>query len=154
GAAAIAARAATEARSRRRMYVPQITGTNLRPRRRSLSRRRSAKPSPQRPFVHGRDVGRDHFPADIGKADPGLALPADQVVAADLELEIHGGEVAAQGQDLEPQAPLLDAGPRRARHAMGMDLVEAVAVLVQGVTDGVRALPESGVEHRDVLVDQ
>src|SRR5262249_6197951 len=68
--------------------------------------------------------------------------------------EVHGGEIAAQGQDLEPQALLLDAGPGRAGHAMGMDLVEAVAVLMHGVADGVLTLPEGGVEHRDVLVDQ
>ena len=37
---------------------------------------------------------------------------------------------------------------------MGVDLVKAVAVLVHGVADGVRALPESRVEDVDVLVDQ
>src|SRR5215831_14000995 len=110
--------------------------------------------SPQRFLVHRRNVSGDHLPTDIGKADPGLALAADQVVAADLELEVHGGEVAAHGQDLQSQAPFLDAGTRRTSHAMGVDLVEAVAVLVHRIANGVRAPPEGGVENGDALVDQ
>ena len=59
-----------------------------------------------------------------------------------------------EGEDLEADAPLLDAGPRRARHPVGVDLAEAVAVLVERVADGVRAVPEGGVEDVDVLVDR
>ena len=36
----------------------------------------------------------DHLPAEIGEAHPRLALTADQLAAAHLELEVHGGEVA------------------------------------------------------------
>src|SRR5262249_23718435 len=110
--------------------------------------------SPQRFLVHRRNVSGDHLPTDIGKADPGLALAADQVVAADLELEVHRGEVAAHGQDLQSQTPFLDAGTRRTGHPMGVDLVEAVAVLVHRIANGMRAPPEGGVENGDVLVDQ
>src|SRR4029077_18929808 len=52
------------------------------------------------------------------------------------------------------EALFLDAGTRRPRHTVGVDLVEAVTVLVHGVADRVRARPERGIEHVDVLVDQ
>ncbi len=94
------------------------------------------------------------FQPSAGEAHPGLALPADEVAAPHLELEVHGGEIAAQGEDLEADAPLLDAGSGRPGHPVGVDLAEAVAVLVERVADGVRAVPEGRVEHVDVLVDQ
>jgi antitoxin component of RelBE/YafQ-DinJ toxin-antitoxin module len=37
---------------------------------------------------------------------------------------------------------------------MGMDLIEAIAILVQRVADRVRAPPERRIENIDVLVDQ
>src|SRR5688572_24118970 len=110
--------------------------------------------SPEGGLVHGRDVGGDHLPAEVGESDPRLALAADEVLAAHLEFEIHGGDVATEGEDLETDALLLDAGARRPRHPMRVDLREAVAVLVERVAHGVRALPERRVEHVDVLVDQ
>src|SRR5260370_10184236 len=109
---------------------------------------------PERLLVHCRDVGGDYPPARIRKLYPGLALPPDEILVADLEFEVHGGDVAPQRQDFQPNAPFLDAWARRPRHAVGMDLGEAVAVLVHGVADGVRAPPEGGVQHVDVLVDQ
>src|SRR5258708_20726108 len=102
--------------------------------------------SPQRFLIHWRDVGGDPLPARIGEADPGLALAADQIVAADLEFEIDGGDVAAERQDFQPNAPFLDAGTGRPRHAVGMDLLEAIAVLVQAVADPLRPLPEGVAE--------
>src|SRR4029077_1911762 len=110
--------------------------------------------SPERHLVHCRDVGGDHLPACVRKLPPGLALPTDEILAADLEFEVHGGDVASQGQDFQPDALFLDARAGRPRHAMGMDLGEAVAVFVHGVADGVWALPEGGVQHVDTLVDQ
>ena len=44
------------------------------------------------------------FQPEVGKAHPRLALAADQLAAAHLELEVHGGEVAAERQDLEADA--------------------------------------------------
>ena len=99
-------------------------------------------------------MGADHLPADVRKAHPGLALAADLRLAAHLELEVHGGDVAAERQDLEAPAELLGAGPGWAAHAMGVDLVEAVAVLAHRVADRVRAIPEAAVEDVHVLVDQ
>jgi hypothetical protein len=96
-------------------------------------------------------MGGDHLPAQIREAHPRLALAADQVAVAHLELEVHGGEVAPEREDLEAQALLLDAGARRARDAMGVDRGEPVAVLVQCVADRVRAVPEGGVEDVDLL---
>ena len=52
------------------------------------------------------------FQPSVGEAHPGLALAADQVAAAHLELEVHGGEVAAEREDLEADALLLDARAR------------------------------------------
>ena len=52
-------------------------------------------------------MGGDPLPADFGKAYPGLALSADLLLAAYLELEIHRCEVAAQGEYLQPDALLL-----------------------------------------------
>jgi hypothetical protein len=37
---------------------------------------------------------------------------------------------------------------------MGVDLIEAVTVLAHRVANGIRALPEGGVEDVHVLVDQ
>jgi hypothetical protein len=59
-------------------------------------------------------VGGDDLPAAIDavrlrETNERLALPADQILAAHLELEIQGGDVAAERQDFEPDAPLLDA---------------------------------------------
>ena len=71
-------------------------------------------------------MGGDHLPSEIGKAHPRLALPADEILAAHLELEVHGGEVTAERQDLEPDALLLDPRPRRPRNAVRVDLAEAV----------------------------
>src|SRR6185437_14213282 len=76
-----------------------------------------------------RDMGGDHLPAGIGKAHPGLHLPPGHVAAAHLVDQRHGGHVASQRQHVEAQALLLGARPRQARLAMGMDAVEAVAVL-------------------------
>src|SRR6185436_7385258 len=61
---------------------------------------------------------------------------------------------AAERQDLEAPAKLLDAGAGCAAHAMGVDLVEAVAVLAHRVADRVGAIPEGAVEDAHVLVDQ
>src|SRR5688572_6647800 len=63
--------------------------------------------SPEGGLVHDGDVGGDHLPAEIGESHPRLALAADQVLAAHLELEVHGGDVAAEGEDLEANPLLL-----------------------------------------------
>ncbi|OGK80968.1 MAG: hypothetical protein A2X53_10535 [Candidatus Rokubacteria bacterium GWA2_70_23] len=96
----------------------------------------------------------DHLPAEGGEAHPGLALTADQLAAAHLELEVHGGEVAAEREDLQADALLLDARPGRPCDPVRVDLAEAVAVLVQRVADGVRAVPERGVEPLHGPVDE
>src|SRR5262249_40944174 len=70
----------------------------------------SREVSTKRSLVHCRDVGGDHLPADVGEAHPGLALAADQVAATYFELEVHGGQVSAQRQNLQTNAPFLDAG--------------------------------------------
>src|SRR5262245_29999501 len=70
---------------------------------------------------HRRDVRADDLPADVREAHPRLALPADRVLTTHLELEVHGGQIAAEREDLEPDAPLLDAGPGRARHPVRVD---------------------------------
>src|SRR5882724_1236808 len=101
-----------------------------------------------------RDVRGDHLPAEVGKAHPGLALTTDPLAAAHLELEVHGGDVAYAGEDLQPDALVLRSRSRRARNAVGVDFLEAVAVLVERVADRERAVPERRVEHVDVLVDQ
>ena len=49
---------------------------------------------------------------------------------------------------------LLEARPWRPRDAMRVNFVEAVAVLVQSIADGARAVPERGIKDVDVLVDQ
>src|SRR6185503_1659237 len=95
--------------------------------------------SPDGRRVHRGDVRRDDLPAEIREAHPRLALTADEVAAADLEFEVDGGEIAPEREDLEAPALLLAPGPPRARHAMGVDGVDAVAVLVERVADGVRA---------------
>src|SRR5579883_20579 len=107
-----------------------------------------------RSFVDSRDVGRDHFPADVREAHPGLHLTTRPLAAAHLIDDSHGGEVTAQGDDVQPMTLFLGARARRACHAMGMDTVEAVAMLVVSDANGVRAVPESVVEDLDVLVDQ
>src|SRR5215471_2234689 len=70
-------------------------------------RRRGRAASGQRHLRHGRHVRGDDLPAEIGETHPGLALTADEVTAAHLELEIHGGEVAAEREDLQSPALLL-----------------------------------------------
>ena len=60
------------------------------------------------------------LPADIGKAHPGLGLPAGHLAAAHLVDQRHGGDVAPQRHDVEAQPLLLGAraradGPREGR---------------------------------------
>src|SRR5688572_20633658 len=109
--------------------------------------------SAERVGVDRRDVRADHLPS-FREAHPGLALPADLILAAYLVLEIHGGDVASQRQDLEPSSRLLGAGAEGSAHPMGVNLVEAVAVLGVREADRVGAVPERAVEDLDVLVDQ
>src|SRR5262245_9446887 len=101
-------------------------------------------------LAHGRHVSRDNLPAMIGKPHPRLALAADQIVSAHLELEVDRGEIAPERQNFEADALCFDAGARRARYPMLVNGLEAVTVLVQRVADGVWAVPERVVEHRDV----
>src|SRR5262245_64046819 len=103
---------------------------------------------------HRGHVRADDFPAHVRKAYPRLALATDRFSTAHLELEIHGGQVAAKRQDLQSDSSLLGARAGRPSDAVGVDLVEAVAVLGERVADGVRAVPERRVQHIDVLVDQ
>src|SRR5688572_18354648 len=110
--------------------------------------------SPEGGLVHGRDVGGDDLPAEIGEAHPGLTLAADQVLAAHLEFEIDRRDIATEGQDLQANALLLDARARGPRHAVRVDLGKAIAVLVERVADGVGAVPEGRVEDLHVLVDE
>src|SRR5262245_23969957 len=79
---------------------------------------RSRAQSREGRLVHRRDVRRDDFPAEVGEAHPRLALASDEIAAADLELQIHGGEITAERQDLEPNAPFLDPGAGRARESV------------------------------------
>src|SRR6185437_6375428 len=97
------------------------------------------------------DVSRHDLPAMLRESHPGLALAADKIVAPHLELQVDRREIASERQDLEADAALLDAGAGRAGHTVLMNGFEAVAVLVQRVTNGVRAVPEGRIEHRDVL---
>src|SRR5262249_9266357 len=85
---------------------------------------------------------------------PCLALATDELATPDLELEVHRCEVSAERQDFQTDPPLLDARSGRPRHTMAVDLVEAIAVLAKRVADGVRTVPERGVQHVHVLVDQ
>src|SRR5262245_9774640 len=96
----------------------------------------------------------DDPPTKVGEADPRLALTADRVLTTHFEFEIHRGQIAAEREDLEANPLFLGARPRRARHAVRVDLREAIAVLVERVADGVRAVPERRIQHLDVLVDQ
>src|SRR6266851_488968 len=96
------------------------------------ARSRPAYPSRS---VHGRHVRGDHLPSDVREPHPRLTLTADQRLAAHLELEVHGGEIASERQDLEANALLLDSRPGRPRHPMSVDLFEAVAVLVHRIPD-------------------
>src|SRR4029077_1102184 len=50
----------------------------------------SNRSSRQRRRAHRRDVRADDLPAKVGEAHPRLALTADRVLAAHLELEVHG----------------------------------------------------------------
>src|SRR5262249_10796953 len=83
--------------------------------------------------AHRRDVRADDLPAEIGEAYPRLALTTDRVLAAHLELEVHGGQGTAEREDFEPDPLLFGTRPRRPRHAVGVDLREAVAVLLERV---------------------
>ena len=70
-----------------------------------------------------RDVGGDHLPADIGKAHPGLRLPAGHLPAAHLVDQRDGGDVAAQrsrcrAAGASPWCPA-PADARRERHGCG-----------------------------------
>src|SRR5437899_1460647 len=114
----------------------------------------SNRSSRRRRRAHRRDVCADDPPANAGEAHPRLALTADHVLATHLELEVHGGQVAAEREDFETDPLLLGARPRRARHAVRVDLRKAIAMLVERVANGVRAVPERRVQHLDVLVDQ
>src|SRR5438477_9401988 len=69
----------------------------------------------------GRDMRQHDLPAVLRKAHPGLALAPDHVRAAHRELEVHRGEVAAEREDLEPDALVLDAEARRSRDPLGVD---------------------------------
>src|SRR6185503_12309583 len=101
--------------------------------------------SRERRVIHRGHVSADHLPAQPGKTHPCLALAADQLAATHLELEVDGGEVATERQDLQADALVLDPRPWRPRDAMGVNLAEAVAVLAKCVPNRVRAVPESGV---------
>src|SRR5262245_13662434 len=104
--------------------------------------------------AHRRDVRADDLPAEIGAAYPRLALTTDRVLAAHLELEVHGGQVTAERDDFEPDPILFDTRPGRPPHAVGGAPRGPVAVRLQRVADGVRAVPERRVQHLDVVVDQ
>src|SRR5262245_60612025 len=84
-------------------------------RRRAGLRRRCAGflwDLPEWLFAHCRYVSCDNFPLMIGKPHPCLALAADEIVSAHLELEIDRGEIAPERQNLEPDAAFFDAGAR------------------------------------------
>ena len=61
-------------------------------------------------LAHCRHVSRDNLLAMIGKPHPRLALAADEIVSAHLELEVDRGEVAPERQNLQADAVFLDAG--------------------------------------------
>src|SRR5262245_56291321 len=107
----------------------------------------------QRFWIDRRDVRAHDLPA-FRKANPHLGLAADLVGAADLVLEIHGRDIAAEREDLEPAPRLLRARARRTPHAMGGDLGKAVAVLDRRVADRMRTPPERRVEDLDVLIHE
>jgi len=109
---------------------------------------------PQGLAVGGGDMGADHFPAEIGESDPGLALAADEVLSANFELEVGSGEIAPERQYFEPDPLLLDARPRLAVDAVPVDFIETVAMLGHGIPNGVGAVPKGVVENSDILVDQ
>src|SRR5205809_451441 len=93
-------------------------------------------------------MSRHDLPTMFGESHPGLALAANKIVAPQLELKVDRREIAPDRQDLEADAALLDAGTGRAGHPMLVNGFEAVAVLVERVTNGVRAVPKGRIEHR------
>src|SRR4051794_2744426 len=101
-----------------------------------------------------RNMRMDHLPACIGKSNPGLGLPPGHVAPANLVDKTDSGDVSTESHDVQAQALLLGPRSGRARDTKGVDAVESVAVFGVGEPNGVRTLPEGGVEHLDILVDQ
>ena len=73
----------------------------------------------------------------VSRAATELGLVAtDEIVATNLELEVHGGEVATEGEDLQADALLLDARARGPRHPrpepLGVPLATPVVLAGRG----------------------
>jgi hypothetical protein len=130
------------------------------PARNGLDRRRHTRGSPsgshghslrhlpERLLAYSRDVGRDDLSADVGQADPGLAR---QYAPAHLDSRSTVAKSRPSVRTSRRMRRSLMPGAGWARHAMLVNGVEAVADLVQGIANCVRAVPEGRIEHLDVL---
>ncbi|KAG1390054.1 hypothetical protein G6F59_015327 [Rhizopus arrhizus] len=103
-------------------------------------------------LCHQADVCGHHAPA-CRRAHPGLALATDALATVALEFQVGGGEVGAVGGD--GRAPhAAGEALRRAPGAECADRVVAVQVFACAVAQGVRAIPEQGVQHVHLVVDE
>jgi hypothetical protein len=67
------------------------------------------------------------LPANIGEAHPGLHLAADHVLPAHLIDKGDRGDIATNGDDINPQALLLAAWSRWTRYPVRVDTIKPVA---------------------------
>src|SRR5262245_27186852 len=104
----------------------------------------------RRRLAQQRNMRRHDAPALRG-AHPGVALAAGARTAVAPDLAVGGAEVMAVGDDPELQKIAIDDEARVAAGTEGGDLVVAVELLADAVTQGVRALPEQLVERGDVV---
>src|SRR5580700_8412370 len=101
--------------------------------------------SHHRRLAEQRDVGGDDAPA-LGRAQPGMALPAGLAGAVAAKLAVGCAEVAAVGDDPDFQEIAVDDEAGIAAGAEGGDLVVAVELLADAEAERVRVLPEKLVE--------
>src|SRR4029453_5290162 len=90
-----------------------------------------------------RDVRADDLPAKVGEAHPRLALTADRVLATHLELEVHGGQVAAEREHFEADPLLLGARTARAPPATTSGMLTVTSII------GMSARPPTAASRRD-----
>ena len=99
-------------------------------------------------------MGCDDLPAQVREFHPGLGLPAHFILITHLEFQIHRGEVIAQGQNFQAPADFLNAGARCPRRPVLVNFAKAIAVLMHGIADRPRVVPECVVQNIYILVDQ
>ena len=101
-------------------------------------------------FREERDVGLDDSPA-FGEAHPDLALATASGAA--LELERDGGEVAAEGGDVEARDGAREAG-RVTGFAEGFEFFGTVEVFGDTEAHDLRVGPKHADEGVDVVGDE